>query len=506
MTQTIDLANAERKAPLQKPWKKMTCIGRAYEILLADTQAHLAYLQQTIGYEYVRFHAIFHDELAVFALNETEQPVYNWHYIDRVYDTLLELGLRPFIELGPMPLALASGEQTIFWYRMNVTPPHDWQMWEDLIFAFVGHLAERYGINEVEQWYFEVWNEPDLPGFWTGTQADYFELYRRAARAIKAVNPQFQVGGPATSKTVWLADFLDFCHREDVAVDFVSTHLYPQDEYVLYPQREGSPHAPGQFFVDMVQQARKTVQQSSFPDLPLHWTEWNTQTVDETGTISWGQNKAVDSLYAAAAIVEYCTKLDNTIDSFAYWVASDIIEEFGIPQYPFSHRYGLLTIDGVPKASYNAFMLLNKMQGHRLVLDVNPPTHCGICATTTPNTLHVLLWYIKPFDVSLDNLQDWTVRLDGLSHDRVIEVRITNKAGNSYGAWQTLGSPATLSRSELTLLQAAAHPRQTCHRVEGNEFNLTVHPYEVVYLEFSAYPQSLPSIRNNNRLEKQLTS
>ena len=148
-------------------------------------------------------------------------------YIDVLFDFLHSIGMKPFVELGFMPNALASGKQTIFWWRGNVTPPKDYDKWAGLIDNLVQHFTERYGADEVKTWYFEVWNEPNLsPGFWTGSQQDYFKLYSYTAKAIKSVNPDYRVGGPATAGAAWVPDMIKYCSDNHLPIDFISTHSY----------------------------------------------------------------------------------------------------------------------------------------------------------------------------------------------------------------------------------------------------------------------------------------
>ena len=137
--------------------------------------------------------------------------------------------MKSFVELSFMPDALASGTRTVFGYEANVTPPKDYKQWATLIERLVSHCVERYGEREVGEWLFEVWNEPNLKTFWTGTQREYFKLYRHTAEAIKNVSTSFKVGGPATARSEWIEEFVNFVN-ETTPADFVSTH-YPNDGY-----------------------------------------------------------------------------------------------------------------------------------------------------------------------------------------------------------------------------------------------------------------------------------
>ncbi len=333
----ISLQSDPSASPLRKPWKNAIAVGRAYELLRRDVVEHLAYVQRTIGYRYCRFHGLFHDEMAVVSRRPDGTLAYRWHQLDKVYDTLLSLGLKPFVELNPMPSVLASGTDTIFDWKMNVTPPTDFGEWGQLVGAFARHVIDRYGLAEVRQWYFEVWNEPNLAGFWTGTQEEYWKLYDASALALKSVDAALRVGGPASSKARWIADIIEHCTRTGIPLDFVSTHLYPQDEYVDYPERAGSPHPVGQFFADTVRSVQATVRASARPDLEIHWTEWNTLSKPRSSGVSWTANPTVDSLYGAGLVCDLCTALDDAADTLCWWVASPPAR----PAPRVGHRRGL---------------------------------------------------------------------------------------------------------------------------------------------------------------------
>src|SRR5262249_37586778 len=215
---------------MNRSWEFAIGCGDAWSILRADLQGQLRRAVRECGFRYLRCHGILCDQLQAVRRDRQGNLVYNWQLVDAVYDALLEIGLRPIVELGFMPTALASGEQTVFFYRANVTPPTDYEAWNAFITALVAHWRERYGVHELRQWYFEVWNEANLPGFWSSTQDEYFRLYAETARTIKAVDPALRVGGPATTRGEWLPEFLAWCRAGAVAVDFVSTHVYPDDD------------------------------------------------------------------------------------------------------------------------------------------------------------------------------------------------------------------------------------------------------------------------------------
>jgi len=476
---------------LRKPWKNAIAVGRAYELLRQDTLDHLRFVQRSIGYRYCRFHGLFHDEMAVVARREDGSLAFRWHQIDKVYDALIEMGLKPFVELNPMPSALASGTATIFDWRMNVTPPRDYLEWEQLVEAFTRHCVDRYGINEVRQWYFEVWNEPNLPGFWTGTKDEYWKLYDASARAVKRVSESLRVGGPASSKANWIEDTINHCTTENVPLDFISTHLYPQDEYVTYPDRKGSPHAPGDYFADTVRSVQRIVAESSRPDLEIHWTEWNSLSTSSTAAVTWTENTWVDSLNGAAVVCRACLALDDACDTLCWWVASDVFEESGMPQSEFSSTYGLITLNGLPKATFHAFEFLNRLGDTRLQTesDEELPSGCGWHVTQKAETLQVLLWH--QFLPEIPGQTSWRGRVTAPTVNEGRSILIQSRIGWGHGsAWETwleLGQPQNLSHEEMRLLRSHSQPqcRLFLHPEEGvpASWDFDLAPGEVVLFE-----------------------
>lgn len=458
--------------PLKHAWRECICIGRAAEILTAPVQAQIRKAQKDIGYRTIRFHGSFHDELGVVAANPDGSVRYRWALVDSIYDFLVEVGLDPIVELNPMPTAIASGDQTFFNYKMNVTPPKTWQAWEDLCEATAAHFVERHGLKRVKNWMFEVWNEPNLNGqFWTGTDEDYFQLYAASVRGIKRVHPDLKVGGPASAGTAMALPFVRWCRENDVHMDFVSTHFYPMDEYGKWPRREGSPHEPGQAFVHEFKNCREDLDAEGFAHLPNWVTEWNTQHCDANGKAKWVGTSDCCRLFSAAAALHYAVETDPYVDALGYWTLNDSMQEAAVTSEPFGPRnqyYGLLTIDGLPKAAYRAFLYLNRMNGPRLPLVPKGPALAGGLVTDETVTTRALLWN---FHMPLIEGEVWKGTLELPVPDALVDqgkvlivtAQLTAGGGSLYETWQSLGGPVTTTRIEQEALEAASQPHHHIH-------------------------------------------
>ncbi|HEV2175483.1 MAG TPA: hypothetical protein VGR71_18040, partial [Nitrospira sp.] len=206
-------------------WEKAAGSDRTVVGLREQWRQDLVRCQRETGIESVRCHGLFDDEMGIAAQGAGK---FNFLYVDQIYDFMLDHGVRPFVELSFMPEAFASSGNRIFAYKGNVSPPKDWKNWYQMVQSFTDHCAKRYGIKEVRGWKFEVWNEPNI-GFWAGTQEQYFELYKQSVQAVKDVDKDLQVGGPATAQLAWIPDLIAYCSENKVPLDFVSTHVYPKD-------------------------------------------------------------------------------------------------------------------------------------------------------------------------------------------------------------------------------------------------------------------------------------
>src|SRR3984885_12102554 len=337
----------------------MFCGGSAILSLRDSYRRDLRDVEQITGFKYVRFHAIFHDEVGVYDEDAQGHPVYTFSYVDQIYDGLLANGVKPFVELSFMPKKLAAHDMLhAFWYKQNISPPKDWDKWDGLITAFTKHLIDRYGIAEVSRWYFEVWNEPNLD-FWGGDpkQSTYWDLYDHTARAIKNVNSKLRVGGPATAQAAWVDAFIQHCTEKNVPVDFASTHVYANDTaHDVFGTNEDIPR--DKMVCSAVDKVHRQIKASSKPDLPLIWSEYNASYKNEPDV--------TDSTYMGPWMADTIRQCDGLVDMMSYWTFSDVFEEQGVVKRPIYGGYGLIAEDGLPKPAFNAFKLLHRLGDTRI--------------------------------------------------------------------------------------------------------------------------------------------
>jgi xylan 1,4-beta-xylosidase len=373
----VDTAGAA--TPFAHFWEE--CVGSCHAALgnREDWRRHLRQCREELGFRRVRFHGIFNDDMSVFSKRAGGQH-YSFYNTDLVFGYLVQLGMQPFVELGFMPSAMASGTRTVFHYRGNVTPPADWQEWEKLVESFARHCVERYGAGAVSSWPFEVWNEPNLPIFWTGSREDYFALYRHAATALKRVDHRIPVGGPASARNEWIPEFMSFCELTKTPLDFISTHHYPTDDAVDQgADMEAQMAAAGRGVLRrMAEKAR-----AEAGSLPLYYTEWSNSPSS--------RDAYHDQPYAAAFIVKSILDVAGLVDMYSYWAFSDIFEEEWFPSEPFHGGFGLLSLHGIPKPSYRAFQILHGLGTEKLALQWAAPSSSTLDAVATRAGSRVVL-------------------------------------------------------------------------------------------------------------------
>jgi xylan 1,4-beta-xylosidase len=429
--------------PLNHVWEHTAGSCHAPLALRADWQAQLARCRRELGFRFVRFHGLLCDDVGTCVMHQG-RLIDSFFNADAIIDSLLSIDVRPFVELSFMPEALASGDDTVFHYRANVTPPRDPREWAGLIRRLAGHWVERYGVEEVRRWYFEVWNEPNLRAFWTGTREDYFTLYRHSAAALKEVDAGLRVGGPATAKNEWVTEFLDFCARERLPADFVSTHHYPNDplwsesqdtETELAGSRRGILRT---WAVEAHRQAR---------GVPLLYTEWNVS--------SNPRYPRQDDPYAAAFAVKSVLEVSRLVEAYSFWTFTDIFEENYFPSVPFHGGFGLLNLHGIPKPTYRAFELLHRFGDAQLSVDGAHET-VDAWAGRGGNALTVLLTNHALPRQPIES-QHVMIEIAHAPAPRSVTLeRIDNGHANAKAEWQRMGSPQYLRREDVERLEEAS--------------------------------------------------
>ena len=457
-----------------------------------DSLAQLTLAQKELRFRYIRFHNVFADQLGIYR-EVGGKPVHDWRKIDALYDRLLKMGLKPFVELGFTPDAMKTSDQTIFYWKGNTSHPQP-EKWTALVDAFTRHMIDRYGAKEVRSWYFEFWNEPNLAGFWEGAdKAAYFDYYKRTVRAIKAIDPALRVGGPATAGAAWVPEFLAYAKANALPVDFVSTHTYGVEGGFLDEKGEGDnklSRDPDAVVKD-VRAVRAQIDAAGRPGLPLFFTEWSTRYNP--------RDPIHDDYLGAAYVLSKLRRTEGLAQGMSYWTFSDLFEEPGPQTKPFEGGFGLMTPQGVRKATWFAYKYLADLGNREL-----PTGDAQSIAAIKGRTIQLLAWRDVLPDQPVSNRPFFTkvrvpaaaapldIKLGGLKPGsyRVTVRRTGFRQNDAYTAYLDMGRPATLTVDQRAQLQALTQDRPTIStlRVRGDgkaALDVPMRDHDVVMVELT---------------------
>lgn len=511
--------NGNEKIPFNNNVNYCVGTGRMGLALTKEYYDQLKIVQQDIGFKFIRGHGLFCDDVGIYQeyLDKTglkepkdfadykaymeyvEQNAkkiieYNFTYLDRVVDSYIELNIRPFLELGFMPYKMASGDNTVFYWKGNTTPPADYTKWCNMVQATLRHLMDRYGESEVLSWPIEVWNEPNLPGFWKDANIDeYFKLYELTSVAIKNVDQRFKVGGPAIcggADEKWMKGFLTYCHEHKLPLDFISRHHYCTE----FPEDIGHYGYPKMMELDYTLQTladcRKIIESfDEYKSLPFYITEFNTSYIPNCPVHDTNLNAA----YIARTLAE----IGDYATGYSYWTFGDVFEERGIPFTPFHGGFGLLANGGIPKPTYWTFKFFKDLQADEescvyrdkniVIIKTKSGSYKGIAWNLTIETKEDEM----DFEVVLPAVHKGQGRMCLLTKS------VDEECCNPLKVWHDLGEWTHPTDAQNELLKSAANPLVKTSVIEADgdksKISLTVKKHGVVYFEFA--PASITSDR-----------
>ena len=504
-SQHVDLTIDTRApgTPFPHFWERTFGSGRAILSLRQSYRDDLGTVKAVTDFDAVRFHGIFMDEVGLYNPNATTQnpgqaaqaaqpgqSPYNFSYIDQIYDGLLANHIRPFVELSFMPYKMASDPAALhaFWYKQNVSPPKDYGLWDAMITAFTQHLIDRYGIDEVSKWRFEVWNEPNLD-FWAGNpkQPTYFELYDHTALAIKKVSSRLLIGGPSTAQAAWVAAFLEHCKQNNIPVDFASTHVYANDTAKdVFGTDEQIPR--DKMVCRAVSKVHNEIAASPFPNTPLLFSEYNASYANEPDV--------TDTVYMGPWLAGTISQCDGLTEAMAYWSFSDVFEEQGVIRTPFYGGFGLVAEDGIPKPALNAFAMLHQLGNRRLKVD----SDSALVTRRSDGFIAIALWnYAPPYGTgaaytpppaNIGPSKTFIVKLTGVSPNASAQLwRLDADHGNVIKTFDAMGRPAFPTRAQIAQLRTAgkASPSQSLS-LKNSTLTISIPPQGLVLIKLPANP------------------
>ncbi|HEX7917448.1 GH39 family glycosyl hydrolase [Rudaea sp.] len=480
--QTVEIDAAAKARAFPHFWEQSFGSGRAILALRDSYRQDIRAVKAATDFKYVRFHNIFHDEVGIYDEDAQGKAVYNWSYVDQIYDGLLADGVKPFVELSFMPKKLASGEfWHPFWYHPNISEPKDYAKWDAMIQAFARHLIERYGIDEVSTWLFEVWNEPNI-GFWAGfpLQKTYWTLYDHTALALKGVDKRLRIGGPSTAQAAWVAEFIKHCKDKNIPFDFASTHVYGNDTADnVFGTNEEIPR--DKMVCRAVKKVHEEIKKSAAPNTQLVWSEFNAA-YDNTTQVT-------DSTYMGPWMASTIAQCDGLVDIMSYWSFSDVFEEQGVVKTPLYGGFGLIAADNLPKPAYNAFKVLHKLGDERIAV----PSDSVLATRNKDGSLVLALWNYAPsgLDQAADKADKaksapvtLTLKLRNSKATSAQVSRVDREHGDLRPAYEKMGSPRYPTPVQQKELRKAAElPAPESIAIKDGTLTITLPPQGLAVVE-----------------------
>lgn len=475
---TVNVDLSKQTQIINHNWKNLITIGKAKEGLIKDVQEHLKEIQCNIGFKYIRFHGIFDDEMMVYDEDINHDPIFNFAYVDKLFDFLLSIGLKPFVELGFMPSKLAlSKEKVVFYTNSIISEPKDISLWNLLIENFIKHCINRYGINEVTTWYFEVWNEPDANKIFGFDKKDYYNMFfKETYKTIKSINNNLKVGGPSILsytilKTEWMNNYLNYCINNDCIPDFITFHSYPiedlgvdilsnlqiNDVKIFIDKNED-------YLKDLINKLKNILKKYKLEKIEIYMTEWNSTASHRDFTN--------DTLYKASYITKNILENLDSIQGFGYWVATDLLEEFRIENDVFHGGLGLITNNGIKKSAFYSYVFLNKL-GDKLIQSGD-----GYIVTKQYDTYQIMLYNYCHFDniyingdvsqidkynrYNVFNNTEKSINLDLENFESgnylFKEYIISKDKGSAFDTWINMGHPKYLDEEDIAYVNNNSMP------------------------------------------------
>lgn len=497
LSREIKISNDSAES-LNRIWQKLINAGTAQSILDSNLRKQIRKLQEEINFEYLRFEGIFNDDLEVCKGDSLANIHYNWKLVDNIFDFVLENNLNPFISLSFMPELLASSDQTMFHYQANFSPPAEIESWLDLVEAFIVHIINRYGIEEVREWYFQVWTEFPVQGMhWGGSLEEYCNFYAETAEKIKEISQALKVG-PASEnfykENLPTVEFFNFAVENDLPLDFYNMNLY----HNIIPEMEREVDL-SQFYKEStledikfkfqekdysLKSAReiKNILERYYPEAELFAPRWN---------VSWNAKELIhDTIFMADFILDNTLKLSEDINGLGYLNLSDLIAEWPINELPFFGGRGLMNTAGIKKAGYYAYVILSELGNN--IIDRGD----NYIVTSKGDDIQLLVYNYAYLNKSYQNADysiideynryqvfenigelNYSFKIKGLNGKyKISKYKIGRNSGSAYDHWLKMGAPPDLNNHEVEYLKSKSVPDlkidyidvEEQYKVEGN--------------------------------------
>jgi len=448
----------QKSIPFKHTWAGFGNIDQMRWMARKDCLDQLKEGHKNLGIRHIRAVGMFDDDLYVIGRDpknfnaQNTATRYNWQYIDYIFDELLDIGIAPMFTTTFTPRSLASGDQSVFDTQLNVTLPKSFKEWEDLILATLNHMLQRYGKERMKDWYYEVWNEPNLNAFFAGSMEDFFQLWQSTWNVIKKIDADFKIGGPSTARAEWIPEFLDFAEKNNCMPDYLIGHIYNNDSENAAlspfsgPQDDKINKSPN-FIGGVIRGVKEIAKERNFKG-EIHWNEW--------GRSWFPYDPQRETANEAAFIVKTMAEVSHHADYFAYWCFSDIYNQLGYGAETFHGNYGMTNLQGLKKPSYFAHQLLSKLGAYRLTVSNQDSKLENAIVTNDDGQLSILIYSFDPdfepgnqsqiLKVEVSLPENWNE-----SNYNIELYRVSQENNNIVTTWQKNGSPDYINYEERKL-------------------------------------------------------
>lgn len=426
-------------------WKKTMSFGKACEGLRGDIQSQIKEIKSDFNPDYIRFTGIFNEEMHIYNEDSLGKVHYDYSYIDKLTDFLIKLHLKPYINIGFMPKKLAEKEEYIGSSSINISYPKNIKKWKELVSNLIRHFIEKYGEKEVESWYFEIWNNPNLKGlYWKESDEKFYLFFSETYSTIKSISHRLKVGGPSANfniNQIWLNNFIKYLNFKNIKIDFFSFSSYEMSEnpepFSNSEDVNGINNLKGDgvSFKEFSSDIKKNYEKK----IELIMCEWNLTTSSF--------NLYNDNCYKAAYIVDTVLNNINTVNQMIYWTATENKMGANI----LYGGIGLFTTNNLKKASYNAFLLLNKL-GDTLIS--KGKNHF---ITTRADSVQVMLYNYDKINEknNFNKVKEIQINMQNFNHGkyRITKYYLNSLSGSIYEAWKEMGAPDKITDEIYNLLK-----------------------------------------------------
>ena len=471
--------NAKKVKETLSDCSKAISIGDGYLLLQSEAQQQVERIQKQIGVKYARIWNILSKEYCF-----SEKDGYNFRKLDQVLDFLLNHHLKPYLEVGSKPsLFMYTPERSINIEKTKVDV-YDFKTFSDIIRELCVHLANRYGVEELETWYFEYWNDPALNI--TEADGEYYQRFDLLYRTMKNYSEKISVGGAGFIlgyETLICKKIFSIWKTREIHPDFLSVCSFQYIALIEDGGRLGRKSIDSQYMLNQIEIMKEVMKETGFQIPELHIDEWNF-------TIS-NRNVLNDSCEQGAYILKNCIEMNGAVDMMAYWHALDLYSDYYDTDTVLNGDSGLVSRDGICKPSFYAFQFMN-----RLLPKVLEKNENSIITTNARNRYVIACHNYKSLssryvftdedEIQLEDIEQYVEDIDPVKLKFTIQnvqngkylvktYRVNRECGSVQDLWKNLDYSKGLMRDEVEYLKSSAIPsiEMKTIEVENGELCLT---------------------------------